>query len=76
MRTDDIEGTTSKYVKELLKPAKQIMNVDDIRGAQSRRSIRAINRPLGQPADYSDVVRGKRETYNDPQPHKIRARAS
>lgn len=61
MRTDDIQGTTSKYVQELLKPARQVLNVDDIRGAQSKRSIRELNRSPYHPADYSDVMGGKRE---------------
>ena len=65
MRTDDIQGTTSKYVKELLKPAKQIMSVEDIRGAQSRRYIREISRSPYHPADYSDVIGAKRELFNE-----------
>lgn len=65
MRTDDIQGTTSKYVNELLKPAKQIMNVEDIRGAQSKRYIREIMRSPYHPADYSDVISSKKELYNE-----------
>jgi hypothetical protein len=56
----------------MLKPAKQIMKVEDIRGAQSRRYIREVNRSPYHPADYSDVNSGKKELFNESKARKIR----
>jgi hypothetical protein len=41
------------------------MSVEDIRGAQSKRYIREINRSPYHPTDYSDVIGGKKELYNE-----------